>query len=895
MDKKNITKQIFKYIIKSKFFIMAIVVVSIFLTFFPSIIHFITIDDGTYKEKDWKSTPYVASNYTKNVSITNNGIQTTATSKDLWDKAVEEENNIEEYLDSPEELEKLMDAEIVTQYPKIGSGNLDGIIEFKRYKSDGTSLILKYIDLATFNDYVKNKDTQVLNYFSLDENQNVIIAVLDKTTEELFGNDSEMIISEYSDTITDLNKIEENNYKKIDYEISTKVIAYKDYVQKYTMPFQYLWAFLVITEDKDFVLELADLIKNSQIVISIYDNVTTTINENTFEYKKQMRVDTYAKVMPLKDYGVDGYSDERYWVGEKMDHYNSKYPADYNIDDTEYKVVHKFTYENNTPIVDLTNANVWIIKMDKQYIYQKDNSQSPDVNSKNLEDTDYKEIEGSREKSTDNSELLKNQKAKSFSIEVKKYIEDNLPKTNNIVNDVNNNKLENSISNNIIESDNVEVNVTYVECSYYKHEVNRIQTSTVSTIVQKYVAESPVVTPKVEKNANEPNFVTIFCSKKNEKANEMVLEVSDWLFEILESNDDTKNMVELTKYLLYKATDVSFGNDIYDFSEYERNNFSISTGEIYGNSIQEKVWFLLKNLGFSDIAAAGAMGNFHYESGSFDPTKVESGYTEMNGGIGICQWTNNGRGSEGRNTNLRRYAESKGKTWQDEDIQVNFLRAELGGGGDASAYATKQFLDRREYYGVNVAYEDGWKNSTTVEDATKAFCYSFERPSSSAAAASMSQRTTYAQSYYQQFSGRTMLEEIETKLTGDNKLKMQQMIAEAKRIANDDRYKYSQPFRESEYYYDCSSFVSRLYLQYFSIPRLDYGSAGRGTDNIRVKCENTYTEISMTELQAGDILWRDGHVALYIGNNQTAEAVGDTEGIQIKTKGTFTKAFRIIQ
>lgn len=891
MDKKDVAKKIFKHIVKSKFFIITIVVVCIFLIFFPSIIYFITIDDGTYKENDWKSTPYVASNYTKNVSITNNGIRTTTTAKELWDKAIDEENNIEEYLDSPEELEKMMDAEIVTQYPKIGNGNLDGIIEFKRFKSDGTSLILQYIDLFTFNSYINNKNTQVLNYFTLDENQNVVIAVVNKTTEELFGNDSEMVISEYSDSINDSNKIGENSYKKVDYDISTKVIAYKDYVQKYTMPFQYLWAFLVITEDKDFVLELADLVKNSQITISIYDNITTMVNEDNFTYKKELRTDTYAKVKPEKNYNVRGYPTERYWVGEEREYYDSRYPADYSNDEKEYMITHKFTYENNTPIIDLTNANVWIIKLDKQYINQVSNNESQDINEKELEDTAFEEMENSPEDSSINSELLDNKKAKMLAIETKKYIEDKMSLMNNTSY---NKEINNKTNNGIVENEEVVVDVSFVECSYYQHKINRKQKSTANTTVQKYIAENPIVTPKVDKNSSEPNFVTILCSKKNEKASETILEVSEWLFEILESNDDTKNMVELTKYLLYKATDVSYGNDTYDFSEYERNNFSISTGEIYGNSIQEKVWFLLKNLGFSDIAAAGAMGNFHYESGSFDPTKVESGYTEMNGGIGICQWTNNGRGSEGRNTNLRRYAESKGKTWQDEDIQVNFLRAELGGGGDASAYATKQFLDRREYYGVNVAYEDGWKNSTTVEDATKAFCYSFERPSSSAAAASMSQRTTYAQSYYQQFSGRTMLEEIETKLTGDNKLKMQQMIAEAKRIANDDRYKYSQPFRESEYYYDCSSFVSRLYLQYFSIPRLDYGSAGRGTDNIRVKCENTYTEISMTELQAGDILWRDGHVALYIGNNQTAEAVGDTEGIQIKTKGTFTKAFRII-
>lgn len=582
MDKKDVAKKIFKHIVKSKFFIITIVVVCIFLIFFPSIIYFITIDDGTYKENDWKSTPYVASNYTKNVSITNNGIRTTTTAKELWDKAVDEENNIEEYLDSPEELEKMMDAEIVTQYPKIGNGNLDGIIEFKRFKSDGTSLILKYVNSDIFNNYIDSNDTQALNYFTLDQSQNVVIAVANKKTEELYGNDSEMVISEYSNSINDSNKIGENSYKKVDYEISTKVIAYKDYVQKYTMPFQYLWAFLVITEDKDFVLELADLVKNSQITISIYDNITTTTNEDSFEYKKETRVDTYAKVMPVKDYGVGGYLDERYWVGEEIDHYDSKYPADYSLDDTEYKIIHKFIYENNTPIVDLTNVNVWFIKMDKQYIYQKDNSQSPDVNSKNLENTEYEEIENSREKSTDNSELLKNQKAKSFSMEVKKYIEDNLPKANNVVNNLSNNNEDNSIGNNIVESDNVEVKVTYVECSYYKHEVNRNQTSTVSTIVQKYVAENPVVTPKVEKNANEPNFVTIFSSEKNEKASETVLEVSEWLFEILESNDDTKNMVELTKYLLYKATDISFGQDTYDFSEYEKGEI-LDVGIISGS------------------------------------------------------------------------------------------------------------------------------------------------------------------------------------------------------------------------------------------------------------------------------------------------------------------------
>ena len=71
---------------------------------------------------------------------------------------IAEGNSVEKYLDAPEELEKLMNAEIITQYPKIGNSGakLDGIIEFERNKTDGTSVILKYIDIDTFNIYIEN-------------------------------------------------------------------------------------------------------------------------------------------------------------------------------------------------------------------------------------------------------------------------------------------------------------------------------------------------------------------------------------------------------------------------------------------------------------------------------------------------------------------------------------------------------------------------------------------------------------------------------------------------------------------------------------------------------------------------------------------------------------------
>ena len=258
MDK---LKQIAKLLIKMKVVIVGLVIILLVTVFFPSFIYYIEVDDGTYKEDDWESTPYVASQYTEKVSIGNNGLQAEITSEEIWDKMISKGNNIKDYLSSPEELEKLMNAEIITQYPKTGNADLDGIIEFERHKSDGTSTMLQFIDYNTFNSYINSQNVDILNYFTLNDNGELLIAIVNKNTEELTTNDEEMQISNYTSTLTDENKISDNTYKKEQYTITTQKINYKDYGQKYTMPFQYLWALLVITEDKDFVLDLIKFVK----------------------------------------------------------------------------------------------------------------------------------------------------------------------------------------------------------------------------------------------------------------------------------------------------------------------------------------------------------------------------------------------------------------------------------------------------------------------------------------------------------------------------------------------------------------------------------------------------------------------------------------------------------
>lgn len=174
-----------------------------------------------------------------------------------------------------------------------------------------------------------------------------------------------------------------------------------------------------------------------------------------------------------------------------------------------------------------------------------------------------------------------------------------------------------------------------------------------------------------------------------------------------------------------------------------------------GNTIQEKVWIKLKQLGYSDLAVAAAMGNIHYESGSFDPTKVEGGYDENNGGIGICQWTNSERGSTGRNTELKKFAAKRGKTWQDEDTQVEFLAMELTEGNKYY-----QLMDTT-YTGTNYNCSE-WKNNKDnnlgkekLNRLTEVFCFTFERPNTADGRNSMPTRQKYALNYYNEFHGKT--------------------------------------------------------------------------------------------------------------------------------------------
>ncbi len=249
----------------------------------------------------------------------------------------------------------------------------------------------------------------------------------------------------------------------------------------------------------------------------------------------------------------------------------------------------------------------------------------------------------------------------------------------------------------------------------------------------------------------------------------------DMLFELMDENMENETLEQMLKYILYKISGNDFG--VTTVPELTiKSNFS-SVGPLVGSTIAEKVWCTLKDLGYSDIAAAGALGNLHYESGGLNPAIVEGGYNENNGGIGLAQWTNNNRGPKGRNSNLKAYAASKGTTWQDENTQIEYLRGELTKGGGADGYASYAlYVSSTMYDGIKHSPSE-WIDAKDVETSTRIFCYIFERPGAKYAKSSMSQRVAYAQSYYDQFNGKTSADFVTTSGSREDYVKAEKVKA----------------------------------------------------------------------------------------------------------------------
>ncbi len=768
-----------------------------------------------------------------------------------------------------EYLKKMIEVEYITQYPdlrqrdKIGTevpdGEFQGVIQFNRHKGDGTEELLEYIPLGDENVAngstlyglinqangkagVSDKDIQsardkVLKCFSVDVHGNLIVANWSETIKKTV---SGSYATEYPGRTEKVDYSEKdrenlsNATEETSYEYFAHVINYKSSISKYTMPFNYLWAFLVCGNDEEFISNFADLVLDSKIVISIYDNLTeiqeTTIDAYNDILWKQIRTSTRTTV----DGNVTSSSDGA-WNSPQIDSSTHKYDINYIR-----------TY-SNAIVIAVTDLDIWFMDYSVQYTYEVE------------DDGEEKEIE---------------------------YLE---PIDNNKVTEEGTWETISTTSESVTDS---EGNVTGTQDKKKQEKTDvitqhvftqRTFTNIYRTIQYKYTLDGAAevkekTDPKLkEGDEGYPNFCTLYLESESAKAN--ITDAEEWLFTIIEKNSDTVNMLELTKYMLYCATGVNLGVTVFDFGKLYPTNM---VEGLYGDTIEAQIWFALLDAGYSKESAAGVLGNLQQESGirtnnlqnSYEhilgmndeqyTEAVDSGtYTNFSNdkaGYGIAQWT-----SAGRKEGLYKFAKTiKDVSISDASVQILYLLGEISQSGGADGCATFQMGGN--YQGFSYS---SWSNAKTPEDAAVAFCKVFERAGNE----SLTNRKNYARDFYEKYKDATKdsiyIGNIE--LTEENKQKMLNMLNDAVRIANDDRYGYSQDRRDEEFYYDCSSLVYRLYKKHFNINVPNTTATYPNYNQYRVN-----GPAANVQLKPGDILWRrkgkEGHVTIYIGNGNYVAA-----------------------
>lgn len=890
MDKLKFLKNIFlkKKMLKIK--IIAFIVLIVFLLL-PCAIFYLKIEvDGKYIEGDLSNVPFVVDKeYIANAKFGSDGIyfektnedgtKTKITIDDIWKNLKDNDSRIKYYLKNAEELEKLVNAEVVTQFPKLGLSDdkLDGTIEFERHKMDGTSKKLKYVDEDTFNDYIEKKDTNAVDYFTINEDGDLLIAVVDKTTEELTQNDKDMELSDYTDTMSESDMDASGNYKSVEYSVVARRVNYKNAISKYTMPFEYLWAFVVISEDKEFSFELADLAKNSEITISIYDNVTTNVNTDEYTYKIERKVDTYAKVAPAADYGVSGYPAE------------GRYYGDCSTDDTDYKVTHTTIYEKNTPVIDVTKANVWIVDYSKEYKYQSSETTKEENNHKDMEDTDYKEEKDSPRNSNQDTSLLSNGHAIELQEQCRSFIQTQVnSREESARSAAESSRPKNSTEAIVIPHTTVSVNVEYVECNYYFHQINRAEDTKNTESKQKYVESTVKNRPKVEKDYDEDNFVTILSSARHRNGRENIRETSSWLFKILEENDSTNDMVDLTKYLLYKVTEKSYGVKEYDFGEYEENNYielsyNSNYGDWDGNGSQED---FIKAV--APYAVIDMQQHQIYASVTIAQAIIESGWGKDSIAI-------NYKNFFGMKT--RGVSNTGNEYWDGTGVSLN---ASEGGTSYFRVYDSlaNSVYDHGRNFHVTATYSrhgvlDCMSQNLGPKEQLKRIALSGYAVNRDGSIAKPDKVHTYDEYLYEKFIVKYNLTQYDSMTAND----FESTSAGKQDIIDIAKSKIGSPYQLGACgptQFDCSGFVYWVFGQKgVSVPRSTASySSYVGTDK----------EISWDQAQPGDILivlssergTTYGHAAIYLGNDQYIHAPkpGDSVKISSGASGHFRHVFR---
>lgn len=187
-----------------------------------------------------------------------------------------------------------------------------GTLQVHRTKVEGGSkgtptqneVALEYIaygdeeTAGTFCYMEKQKDLNIINKFSINEEGKLVVAKWGTTTiTYTYQDENKKNIS--ADKVPEENR-GENSTETF---ISVQEIDFRKYISKYVLNYEALSDFLIITDNSNFCLDLAKLAFNGKIVINIKEELTETEVDNISDYTDTSLLYDYVK------YNVTGKRD----------------------------------------------------------------------------------------------------------------------------------------------------------------------------------------------------------------------------------------------------------------------------------------------------------------------------------------------------------------------------------------------------------------------------------------------------------------------------------------------------------------------------------------------------------------------------------------------------------
>ncbi len=333
---------------------------------------------------------------------------------------------------------------------------------------DGKVVEMTYVPQGVFNAYINQQNKNVLEVFTINNNREIVFAKW----------------SYDSDNGVKYAKASSVNIATV--------------MEKYTMPYDYLMILNVYGKDIDFCLGLADLAIESEYIVAIQDQVTTTktVTEIGETVTRTLTDEAYANMINTEilksPIGI---------VQDKLNEYNKELLAKIpkTTTTTASRTNTKIT-ETVSEKIELSYADSWAITVHNEVTYKDE-----------------------KEAKREDVAMTSTQSAPETTVTTE-------------------------------NTDTATITTTTVT------------TVSTSSVTNKY--SSGKTTVEEEKGGDK--FVELYKKADGFKRIEPT-----WLFEALNANARTAKMVDLTKYLLYKATHEDFGvlepKEV--FAEYEENKF----------------------------------------------------------------------------------------------------------------------------------------------------------------------------------------------------------------------------------------------------------------------------------------------------------------------------------